>query len=193
MKKMSLEIVSKKESPKIEDYRYITVNSFTDDTVNEFYKKIIELSSNDEVKIIPVLINSYGGSVHNLLAMIDIIKSANKPVATIGVGKVMSAGTVLLASGTPGYRYVAQNADIMIHEVSSMSWGKNTELQNDAKNTKKLNTKLLEMLSKFCKKDNNFFKSKLKKYSNVDWFISAKNCKDLGLVDHIGVPNFIIK
>lgn len=176
------------------DVDYIFVTEFNDSAVADFYKKYITLSSRPEVKIIPVVVSSFGGQVHSLLAMLDIMESSTKPVATIGLGKAMSCGSVLLAAGTPGYRFVAPNTDIMIHEVSSVNWGKNTDIQNDAVQTKKLNDKLLKLYAKYANhNDAKFFLKQLHAKSNVDWWITPKEFVKYGLADHIQVPQLVKK
>ena len=170
---------------------YILVTAFDDTAFGKFYDQFIKMSANPRTKIIPIVISSFGGQVHSLLPMIDLIKASRKPVATIALGKAMSCGATLLAAGTKGYRYAAPNADIMIHEVSSMSWDKNTDMQNDAKHTKYLNDLLFKMIAEWAgKKDPKFFLKILNSKSNVDWYLTANECKKLGLVDHVGVPTF---
>lgn len=195
MKKFKNELVYIKESEKItkiEDLPYLFVTEFTDTSVIEFYKKFIEMQNNDKVKSIPVVISSYGGQVHSLLSMLDIIADSNKPVATIGLGKAMSCGAVLLAAGTKGYRYAAPSTDIMIHEVSSMDWGKTTDLKNSTKHTGEMNDSLFRFLAKQSgKTDKDFFLKELKKQGNVDWYLSSLDYKKLGLIDFTTLPKLV--
>lgn len=178
----------------LEELPFIYVTNFDDNAVKEFLTNFIKLESNSKVKIIPIVINSYGGQVYSLLAMLDIISSSEKPICTVAAGKAMSCGSVLLAAGTPGYRYVGKNAHVMIHEVSSMTYGKTTEIKEDTKNTERLNDILLTKLAEFCgKKDKRFFHKKLKNRTNLDWFLNGSECKKLGLVDSIGTPRFLKK
>ncbi len=175
-----------------EDLSFIYVTNFNDEAVKEFYINIRKLDSDPKVKIIPIIINSYGGQVYSLLAMLDILSNVSKPVCTVALGKAMSCGSLLLAAGTHGYRYVGENADIMIHEVSSAAWGKTTEVKEDIKNTARLNDMILTKLSKLChKKDKKFFHREIKKRTNLDWYLTGKDCTKLGIADKVGVPAFI--
>lgn len=61
------------------------------------------------------IINTYGGSVDESLAIYDVIKSIRCPIHTVGFGKVMSAGVLLLAAGAPGHRYIGARTRVMIH------------------------------------------------------------------------------
>ena len=67
--------------------------------------------------IIPVVIDSYGGSVYALLSMIDAIDHCKIPIATIVEGKAMSCGAVLFTCGAEGHRYVGPHATVLIHDV----------------------------------------------------------------------------
>ena len=175
------------------DLPYIFVCKFDDESVTAFYKSFLEMLADNKIKIIPVVVSSFGGQVHSLLSMLDIIEASPKPVATIGLGKAMSCGSVLLAYGTKGYRYAAPNTDIMIHEVSSMTWGKNSDLKNDSKHTDELNKKLFELLESKGNMKKGYLLKEMRKRVNVDWFLSASQYKTLGLVDHVAVPTFLKK
>jgi ATP-dependent Clp protease protease subunit len=183
----------KHKLPIADDLLYIFVTQFNDEAVSKFYDQFLKMSANSDTKIIPVVISSFGGQVHSLLPMLDIIKASNKPVATIALGKAMSCGAILLAAGTKGYRYAAPNADVMLHEVTSMSWDKSTNLQNDAKHVKRINDLLFQLVGDWSGKGRNYFLKQLKKKSNVDWYLTANESKRLGLVDHVGVPSLLKK
>ena len=100
----------------------------------------------------------------------------------------MSCGSVLLASGSPGYRFAGEMTEIMIHEVSSSTRGKNSDIQNDGKQLDRLNSVLFSILAKKTGKSVKYFKDKIKASGNVDWYITAKQAKKMGLVDFVGVP-----
>lgn len=170
----------------------IYVTKFDIDVGKDFYTKFRQLEADPKVKVIPIVIQSYGGSVHALFAMLDLIASSTKPVCTVGIGCAMSCGSVLLAAGTPGYRYLGPNSQVMIHEVSAGAGGKVTDMAGSMRNAQLLNDILLKKLAVFCKKkDRNFFHKLLRGKLNVDWYLNGKECKKLGLIDKIGVPRFM--
>jgi ATP-dependent Clp protease protease subunit len=194
MKKNELVCFEKETSKTIEskDALYIFVTKFDDEAASKFFDQFTHMSSSPEVKVIPIVISSFGGQVHSLLPMIDLIKACDKPVATIALGKAMSCGAFLLGAGTKGYRYAAPNADIMLHEVSSSGWDKTSNLENDVEHTRYLNDLFFNLLAKWAgKKDKNFFLKELKSKSNVDWYLTASEFKKYGLIDHVGIPNLI--
>jgi len=174
---------------KEESFHYIHVNKFNEESAKNFYHDFLKLNSNPEVRVIVIVVDSYGGDVYALLSMLDVIKSANKPVATIASGKAMSCGAVLLSAGDKGLRFAGPSAEILIHEVSSVAVGKNSDVQNDAKNTARLNKLLMRTLAENSgKKDRDFFIKLSKARGNVDLVFSAKQAKSHGLIDFIGIP-----
>lgn len=170
----------------------IRVNRFDEKSAAEFANKMAS-AHNTGQKVIPVVIDSYGGQVYSLMSMIASIKSSELPVATIVEGKAMSCGVILFSCGTEGYRYISDDATLMIHDVSSGSWGKNSEIQASAKETERLNDKIYEILAENSNKSRKWFHKKLNKKGRADWFIEAEEAIDLGLADQIGLPKLEIK
>jgi ATP-dependent Clp endopeptidase proteolytic subunit ClpP len=170
----------------------IRVNKFNEDSAKDFDAKIAA-AHNTGQKIIPVVIDSYGGHVYSLLAMISSIKNSDLPVATIVEGKAMSCGALLFGFGTEGYRYVDRDATVMIHEVSSMQGGKVEEIKASFEETKRLNDKVFKMLARNIDKPEDYFLDKIHEKKHADWFLEAEECKDLGLANHIRVPSLNIK
>jgi ATP-dependent Clp protease, protease subunit len=183
-------LADQERSAKPDESNYIYVTEFTDEALIHFYKDFT-ISHAGSNNIIPVMISSYGGSYHNLMAMLDIIKHSKKPVATVAMGKAMSAASLLLSSGTKGLRFAATNTDIMIHQVSSGEFGRVSDLTNDIKHTEKINENFLSILSKNCGKPVDFFKKEIKKAGNSDIYLTASQAKKIGLVDYVDMPLFI--
>jgi ATP-dependent Clp protease protease subunit len=145
--------------------------------------------------IIPIIITSYGGSVYSLLKMMDVVEAAKKKVivATIIEGYAMSAGAVLASCGTNGYRYIAPNATILIHEVSTGEEGKIGEVANGVEEAKRLNKILLTTISKNIGKDESFIEKTIFNKGHADWYIPAKQAVLFNLANKIGMPNLILK
>lgn len=169
----------------------IWVTEFDDGALKKFSSQFFKLEADPEIEIIPIFICSFGGSVYNCLAMRDLIKSSNKKVATIAVGKAMSAGAALLAAGTKGMRFSSPNTTIMIHEVSSGAWGKNSEIQVSAQETERVNELMLMHLSGDAGKSVEIFKKKFIKLKNADWFLTSEEALKLGIIDGIQTPRVI--
>ena len=170
----------------------IIINEFDEPSVKTFREQFQKLYDDDMVPIIPIYIDSYGGGVYSLLALIDIIEgfSCRKPIATIALGKAMSCGGLLLAVGSPGYRFAGPNSTIMIHQVSSMSWGTLSEMKNNLKEVERLNNLLFKKLDDRCKKKAGYWSALLKKNDHTDLFLTANQSKKHGLIDQVGLPQF---
>ena len=172
----------------MEDKSLIWVSSFGDSGLKEFTVKFIEAEKDPSVSIIHVVISSYGGSAHNMMAMRDLIKSSNKRVATVAYGKAMSAGAFLLAAGTKGLRFASASTSIMLHEVSSGAAGKLNDMQISIEELSRMNTLVMRNFSEDTGKAFKFWESKMKKRANGDLFLSPEDAKSLGIIDHIGYP-----
>jgi ATP-dependent Clp protease protease subunit len=170
---------------------FVWVKEFDDSALESFYNSFMSLEHADDVPVIPVIISSYGGEVSALLAMRDIIKSSNKPVSTIALGKAMSAGACLLAAGTKGLRYASPDTIIMIHEVSSGVVGKAADIKESAATIEMMNRKLLKNLAADCdiplKKLDDYMRS----IKNVDWNMTSQQALKLGLIDSTSVPRIL--
>jgi ATP-dependent Clp protease protease subunit len=144
--------------------------------------------------IIPVVVDSYGGSVYALLSMVDAINNCKIPVATIVEGKAMSAGAVLFSCGTEGHRYVGPNATVMIHDVSSFAMGKEPELKVRATEAQRLNELIYGIMAKNCGyKDKEYFYNLITPLRGADLFLTPKECTEHKLANKIHIPSMEVK
>jgi len=186
-----------KVSPLIKEYELRTkpvivrVNKFDEESAKKFNDAIAQ-AHNTGQKVIPVVIDSYGGEVYSLMSMISAVKSAELPIATIVEGKAMSCGAVLFTFGEEGLRFMDPEATIMIHDVSSMDWGKVEELKASAKEADRLNEKIYIMMARNCGKKDDYFLNIVDKKKHADWFIASKEAKRLKLANHLRVPKIHI-
>tara|TARA_R110002110_G_scaffold334549_4_gene545474 strand:- start:1411 stop:2013 length:603 start_codon:yes stop_codon:yes gene_type:complete len=170
----------------------IRVNKFDEKSAQDFNSKMATAQSTGQ-KVVPVVIDSYGGQVYSLMSMISAIKSSEIPVATIVEGKAMSCGAVLLSFGEAGLRFADENATIMIHDVSSGGQGKIEELKADVAEADRLDEKIFTMMARNCGKKDDYFKKKVFNKKHADWFMDATEAKRHGLVNHIRVPKMTVK
>ncbi len=169
----------------------ITVNKFDEESAKEFRTKVA-MAHNTGQKIIPVVIDCYGGQVYSLMSMISTIKNSVLPFSTIIEGKAMSCGAVLFSFGEDGLRFMDKDATVMIHDVSSMDWGKVEELKAGAAEADRLNQKIYTMMARNCgKKDDHFLKIVDKK-KHADWFLDADECKKHNMANHLRLPTMYI-
>jgi ATP-dependent Clp protease protease subunit len=165
----------------------ITVNEFTEESANEF-AVLVSAAQNTGQKVIPVVIDSYGGQAYALLSMIGTIKSSTVPIATIVKGKAMSCGALLASFGEEGLRFMDRDAVIMIHDVSSSAFGKVEELMSDAREAERLNKKLYTMMARNCGKPDDYFLNLIHDKGHADWFLEADEAKEHNLVQQLRVP-----
>jgi len=170
----------------------VYVNNFDEEAVKVFIEDMNKAQSTSQ-PIIPVYIDSYGGDVYALMAMIDIIKLSEKPVATICMGKAMSCGAVLLACGTKGHRYISPNATVMIHDVSSFSEGKSEEIKADAAETDRLQKMFYKILDKECERKDGYFDKLVFNKGRSNLYLDAEQCLKHGLADEIKIPKFNVE
>ena len=170
----------------------VSVNKVTEDSAKKFHQEMAA-AHNSGQKVIPIVIDSYGGQVYSLMSMIAAIESSELPIATIVQGKAMSCGAVLLSFGEQGMRFADPNATVMIHDVSSGGQGKIEELKADVKEAERLDEKIFTMMARNCGKKDDFFKKKVFNKKHADWFMDAQEAKRHGLVNHLRLPKFRIK
>ena len=169
----------------------ITVNKFDEESAQEFCTQM-SLAHCTGQEVIPIVIDSYGGQAYSLMRMISAIKASRLPVATIVEGKAMSCGAVLFSCGTEGYRFVGEHATVMLHEVSSVSWGKNEDIKANAKETDRLNSKLFKLMARNVGKPEHYFIDLLHQNKNIDLFFDSDDCVKHNLANKVGIPTFNI-
>ena len=169
----------------------VRVNKFDEESAEKFVKLVGE-AHNTGQPVIPIVIDSYGGQVYSLMTMIAAIKDAELPIATIVEGKAMSCGAVLTTFGEEGRRFADAESTIMIHDVSSMEWGKVEELKASAKEADRLNEKIYTMMAQNCGKADDYFLKIADKKKHADWFLGAREAKKHNLINHLRVPKMSI-
>ena len=153
--------------------------------LNETVLEETARSDEDETPSLRFYISTWGGDVHGMFALYDLMRSVREEVdiETIGLGKVMSAGVLLLASGTKGMRVVGRNTRIMVHGIKSVTYGAIPSLENEMEETRWLQGKMVEALASETK----LTKSKIQKMiaKQIDYYISAEEAVEMGIADII--------
>ena len=178
--------VELKKSPVI-----IRVNKFDEDSASKFAAEMAK-AHNTGQKVIPVVIDSYGGQVYSLMSMIAAIKDSDIPVATIVEGKAMSCGAILFSFGEEGFRFMDRNATLMIHDVSSMDFGKVEELKAGAAEADRLNKIVYTMMARNCGQKDDYFMKIVDKKKHADWFLDAEEAKKHKLANQLRLPSLRI-
>jgi ATP-dependent Clp protease, protease subunit len=130
---------------------------------------------------INLYINSPGGSVDDTLAIYDTMRFLNCDIATYCIGKAMSGGAVVLASGTKGKRFILPHAKVMIHQPYGGVYGQTTDIQIQAEEILKTKKLLNELLARHCGQT----PERVEADSERDRYFSAQEAKAYGLVDDV--------
>lgn len=139
--------------------------------------------ANQNHKPIHLVISTYGGSVDEMFSLYDTIKFLPCPVHTIALGKVMSAGVLLLASGVKGKRMIGRSARIMIHPISGGVIGNVFEAMNEIKEF----TRLQDLMSNALLTETTMKKEEIDELmkSGHDCYLTPDQAVKLGIVDKI--------
>lgn len=161
------------------------VTSF-DDWSTRMLAWSIQRARDREQKVLPVMIDSFGGDIYSLMAMIDLLKESSLTIYTIAVGKAMSAGAFLLSIGEK--RYCTENCTIMIHAAHGSTSGSTSAIEKKAKEVTSKTKKMFSMLNKNTGNPAGFFENLYKENDNADLYLETTEAKDYGLVTDIGLP-----
>jgi ATP-dependent Clp protease protease subunit len=162
--------------------RIIFLGTPVDDQIaNLIVAQLLHLESEDPDKDISVYINSPGGGVYAGLAIYDTMQFIKPDVSTICVGIAMSMGALLLAGGAKGKRLALPNAKILIHQVWGGFQGQAADIEIHARETIALKRKLEEIMAKHSDQEID----KVARDMDRDYFMSAQEAKDYGIIDTV--------
>ena len=134
---------------------------------------------------ITLYISTYGGSADEMFGLFDIMNNCKKScvIETVGVGKVMSAGTLLLAAGTKGHRKITKHCRVMLHQVSAGTFGPLFNMTTEIDAIQSLQESYVNAMVSCT----NLSKRKLKSLLNerVNVYLSAEEAVEYGLADII--------
>lgn len=148
---------------------------------NDVVMKLLYLQSENRRKDIHFYINSPGGEVVSTLAIYDTMQMLSCPVATYCVGQAASGGAVLLAGGSPGKRYCLPNSTVMVHQPHGGVRGQVSDIEIQAREILRMRTQLNEILAKHTGKS----VEQIAKDTDRDFFLTANEAKEYGLVDQL--------
>lgn len=162
--------------------RIIFLGSMIDDGVaNSIIAQLLFLDSQNSKEDIKLYINSPGGVVSSALAIYDTMQYVKADVQTICVGLAASGAALLLAAGTKGKRFILPNGEVLIHQVMGGTQGQATDIDIHAKHILKLKDKLNKIMAKHSGQKI----EKIIRDTDRDYFMSAEEAKEYGIVDKI--------
>lgn len=142
-------------------------------------------SKKDRPEPIELYISTHGGSASDMFAIYDIMRQVKKDIdiSTVGIGKVMSAGVLLLASGTKGKRKIGKNCRVMIHSVLGGSEGPIHSLENEMNEIRWTQDRYINALIAETKLTQATMKKLLEKHVNI--YLSAEEAVKYGIADEV--------
>lgn len=137
------------------------------------------------VRPFEIILSTSGGNADDMMSVYDMMRMIREDVdiETTGIGKVMSAGVLILAAGTKGKRRIGKHCRVMIHAVSGGTIGNMHELTNEFKEIKKIQESYIACLADETKMTAQQIKKYLKQKINV--YLSAEEAVELGIADTI--------
>ena len=134
---------------------------------------------------IKLYVNTYGGSADEMFAIYDVMNFCKQhcDIQTIGLGKVMSAGTLLLAAGTKGKRYLGSHARVMLHAVNGGHVGELHNLQNEMEQMAGLQESYIQAMSNETSMTKRQIQTLINRKVNV--YLSSEEAIEKGLADEV--------
>lgn len=162
--------------------RIIMVNGPIDSEMSaSIIAQLLFLDSQDNHKDITMYINSPGGEIYAGLGIIDTMHLVKADVATIAVGMAASMGSLILTSGTKGKRLALPNATILIHQPSSGTQGKASDMEIDLNETLRLKTLVNTLLTESTGQS----LETIIKDTDRDHYMNAQQAVSYGLIDQV--------
>ncbi|MEW6610656.1 MAG: ATP-dependent Clp endopeptidase proteolytic subunit ClpP [Patescibacteria group bacterium] len=162
--------------------RIIFLGDAIDDGVaNTVIAQLLLLDSQDKARDVKLYINSPGGSVSAGLAIYDTMQYIKPDVVTICVGLAGSMAAVLLSAGKKGKRLALPNGEVLLHQVMGGAEGQAVDVKIRAEHILKIKDRLNKILAKHTGQT----LQKIEKDTDRDYFMSAEEAKDYGVIDKV--------
>ena len=172
------------------------VGDLDEESAQELYMGLVQLNGGkifpnplEEEEEVPedihFLISTGGGAVYDMFGVIDMMSIVKKrrDIATLGTGKVFSAGVPLLASGTKGKRFVTRNARIMMHRCSTASMGSTADMKSSHDEMRLMEDQMVQVIAENSELSVGEIHNMFSK--NTDEYFSAQEAIEMGLADEI--------
>lgn len=130
---------------------------------------------------IKLYISSFGGSVYDVFAFVDYIETMKTPIHTIAIGKAMSCGAIMLLAGDR--RFSTQNSTILLHQISSGTWGTLQGMLESVNETQRLSDKVNDLIIERTHIDEEFLLEIQE--SKYDYYMDVQEALELGIIDEI--------
>ncbi|MGN6541968.1 MAG: ClpP family protease [Ginsengibacter sp.] len=156
-----------------------------DEVANIITAQLLFLESTDRTRDVQLYINSPGGGVYAGLGLYDTMQFVNPDIATICTGMAASMSAVLMAAGAPGKRSALKHSRIMMHQPSAGAMGQASDVEITVNEVRKIKQELYDILSNHTGQS----VEKIATDSNRDYWMTADEAKEYGLIDEVLITN----
>ena len=156
-----------------------------DEVANIITAQLLFLESTDRTRDIQLYVNSPGGAVYAGLGLYDTMQFVTPDIATICTGMAASMAAVLMAAGAAGKRSALKHSRIMMHQPSGGAAGQASDVEITVNEVRKVKHELYEILSEHTGQSI----EKVTKDSNRDYWMTAPEAKEYGLIDEVLLIN----
>lgn len=143
--------------------------------------KLIELEFKDPINPILMVVESNGGYVDSMWAIVNTMNMLRCKVYTLVLGKAMSAGSLIFIHGEKGHRFLAPDCRLMFHQIRSCFFGKSEDINSSAKEIERMQDFIYKKISERT----NMSLKDVREEMKTDRFIMPKECLQLGIGDMI--------
>ena len=161
---------------------FFTNDLVTEEDAERWMMAFMMLEAEAPDKPIEIIISTYGGSVYEAFGLYDMMRASKCHVVTVGIGKIMSAGVLLISAGDERKCY--PNTQFMIHEMSyDEMYDKHTVIKADVENAEKANNRFLQLIAD--RSSWSFKQLKQLTHSRPDKHFDAEMAVKYGIVDEV--------
>lgn len=181
----SIGMIGDVSEEKASEVIYALLSMWKDGVKKPDHEMAKKKSKEDVSELIKLYISTHGGSASDMFAIYDVMRMIKKdiPISTIGLGKVMSAGVLLLAAGSKGHRKIGRNCRVMIHSVLGGSEGPIHSLENEMNEIRWTQDRYIKALIQETKITQATMNKLLQKHVNI--YLSAEEAVKYGIADEV--------
>lgn len=155
----------------------------TETSVSQAIAELFTFAKNDSISPVYMIIETYGGSVDSMFSLYDAMKFVTCPIVTIALGKVMSAGVLILAAGDKGKRMIAPHARVMTHPAWGIMAGNIFEIKHELKEMERQEQQWISAMAN----ETGLSQTKLIELNSrqYDQYLTPEECIELGICDSL--------
>ena len=166
-----------------DDYNHFLTGNVDGESIEKAIRWIMMGAQNPPPDYMKLYINSDGGNLTDAFALMDVMRTSPIPIATVGMGNLMSSAFMIFTAGTKGKRAIGKNTSIMIHQFNHDYAGKYHDMKAYSEEIDRINYRMVAELARTGNLTEQEVGSKLLKPSDV--WLSAEQLVELGFADII--------